>query len=479
MDLDGDGIGDACGNRPPVLDPIGGKTIDEGQLLEITIMAADPNGDALNYSANNLPTGASFDQTTHVFTWTPASDQAGSYPNVLFTVTDNGNPPMSASETITITVGDVNRPPVLKPIGDKTINEGQLLQFTVTATDPDGNELTYSASNLPSGAAFDPGSQTFTWIPGYDQYGNYTDVRFTVTDRVSTPLSDQEAITITVGNVNRPPVLNAIGNISATEGVPLRLTITATDPDGDGLTYSASNLPPGAIFDPATQEFSWTPGYDQAGEYQNIEFTVTDTGNPIEIDIELITITVGHVNRAPVFAPVGTQQVVENQLLQFSVMATDYDGDAISYSTGPLPGGAFFDPASRLFSWRPDSSQAGIYTVAFYATDNGLSPAQGQLDVVINVGDVATPCQLADQIIQAVLSLNLRKSVEDSYMDNLKKVCKFVEDGKIFRAIIQLDAFIVKVVIDIVQHDIGEEDGKNLIKMAVDLIKLLRAEKDQ
>jgi hypothetical protein len=459
--------------NPPVLDPIGNKTVDEGQLLEFVITATDRDGDLLSYSASNLPTGAAFDPLNQTFTWTPDYTQAENY-NVLFTVTDNGTPPMSASETITITVGNVNRPPILNPIGDKTVDEGQLLQFTITAEDPDGNELIYSASNLPSGAAFDPGSQTFTWIPGYDQYGSYTDVRFIVTDKGLTPLSDQEAITIAVGNVNRPPVMGPIGSKTVAEGELLTFALTATDPDGEVLTFLADDLPNGATFDASTQEFRWTPGHDQSGNYE-VEFSVKDSGSPVEVDSEVVTITVGNVNRAPVFTPVGTQQVFENQLLQFYVMATDYDGDGITYSTSALPNGASFDANSRLFSWRPDSTQAGTYIVAFYATDNGSPQMTGQLDVVINVGDVPTPFQLVDQIIQTVLSLNLPKPIEDSYMTNLKKVSRFVEDGKMIRAIIQLDVFIAKVAIDMLQGDIGEGDGRNLINMAIDLIKLLRS----
>jgi hypothetical protein len=462
-------------NRPPVLYPIGNKQGSEGQLLQFTITATDPDGDALTYSASNLPPGATFDPISRTFSWLPTYDQAGNYPEVRFTATDSGVPSASASEAITITIGNVNRPPVLGSIGNKQVSEGQLLQFTITATDPDGDALIYSASNLPSGASFDPSTRTFIWIPSYDQAGNYPEVRFTVADNGMPPESTSEAITITVGNVNRPPVLGSIGNKQVSEGQLLQFTITATDPDRDALIYSASNLPPGATFDPATQTFSWTPGYDQAGSYPNIEFTVTDNGNPIEIDTELITITVGNVNRAPVFTPVGTQQVFENQLLQFSVMATDYDGDRFSYSTGPLQNGASFDPMSRLFSWRPDSTQAGTYTVVFYATDTGSPPMQGQLDVVINVGEVPTPCQLVDQIIQTVLSLNLRKSVENSYMANLKKVCKFVEDGKVIQAIVQLDVFIAKVVIDVVKHDISEAAGRSLVNMAINLIKIIKS----
>ncbi len=461
-------------NRPPILNPVGNKTVDEGQLLEITITATDPDGDVLTYSASNLPAGSSFNPVNQKFTWTPDFTQAANY-DLLFTVTDNGTHPMSTSETITITVGNVNRPPVLARIGDKTISEGQLLQFTITATDPDGDPLAYSASNLPSGATFDPITQTFSWSPTYDQAGNYPEVRFTVTDSGIPPASASEAITITVGNVNRPPALASIGNKTANEGELLEFTITATDPDGDVLTYSASNLPAGAIFDPGIQKFRWIPTYDQAGTYSNIQFTATDNGSPNELDFDVIEIIVGNVNRAPVFTPLGTQSILENQLLQFYVTATDPDGNAFTYSAGLLPNGASFDASGRLFSWRPDSAQAGTYAVAFYATDNGSPPTTGRLDVVINVGDVLTPCQLAGQIIQAALSLNLPKSVENSYMANLKKVCRFVEEGKIAPAINQLQAFINKVRTDITKGNISEVTGNNLINMATNLINLIKS----
>ncbi len=473
-DSDSDGIGDVCTNRPPILNPIGNKTVNEGQLLELTITAIDPDEDTLNYSASNLPSGANFDPVTQKFSWTPDYTQAGNY-SVLFTVTDNGSPPMSTSEEITIAVGNVNRPPVLDSIGSRQVNEGQLLKFTITASDPDGDALTYSASNLPMGAIFDSATMTFSWTPTYDQAGNYPEVRFTVTDNGIPSASTSEDITITVGNVNRPPVLASIGDKMVNEGEVLEFTITATDPDGDALIYSANNLPTGATFNSVAQKFSWTPTYDQAGNYPNIEFTVTDNGDPIENGSELITITVGNVNRAPVFAPVGTQQVIENQLLQFSVTATDYDGDTITYSTSSLPNGASFDTNNRLFSWKPGSAQAGTYTVTFYATDNGSPSMTGELGVVIIVGNTPTPCELADQIIQVVLSLNLPKSVENSYMANLKKVCRFVEEGKITPAINQLEAFINKVRTDITKGNINQIVGNNLIDMATNLINAIKS----
>ena len=99
------------------------------KILTISGTASDPDGHNLTYSASNLPLGASFDTLTQIFTWTPDYTQAGSYPSVTFTVTDDGTPVLNDSEAITITVNDINRAPVLDPVGDKSVDEGGLLPY--------------------------------------------------------------------------------------------------------------------------------------------------------------------------------------------------------------------------------------------------------------------------------------------------------------------------------------------------------------
>jgi len=272
-------------------------------------------------------------------------------------------------------------------------------------------------------------------------------------------------------------VLAPIGNKTVNEGEQLQFVITATDPDpGDSLTFAAANLPAGASFDPATGTFTWTPGYDQAGNYENIEFSVMDNGEPLEVDVELITITVGDVNRPPEFDPLGPQEVLEGDLLEFTVAASDPDGNAIVYSSGDLPAGALFDPNTRLFSWQPDHTMAGVYAVVFYATDDGIPNLAAQLEVVITVGDVPTPSELADLLIETVLSLDLPRHVENSYLANLKKVKPFIEAGKITPAINQLNAFVKKVEHDMAHGDISADNGTMLIEMATELIALLKGE---
>jgi hypothetical protein len=108
-------------------------------------------------------------------------------------------------------VNNVNRAPVLTAVGNKTANESSLLSFSVTASDPDGDALTYSASNLPSGAGFNTSTQLFTWTPTHSQIGTYPNVSFQVSDGT---LNASENITITVASVYAASDVNMDGSVN-------------------------------------------------------------------------------------------------------------------------------------------------------------------------------------------------------------------------------------------------------------------------
>jgi len=181
------------------------------------------------------------------------------------------------------------------------------------------------------------------------------------------------------------------------------------------------------------------------------------------------------VNLAPVFSPIGPQEIAEYDTLTFTVEANDPDGDNIVslYAEG-IPAGAYFDPVTGLFSWRPDGTQAGVYIVSFFALDDGDPAETGQIDVVITVGAVQSPTDLTDTIINDVLSdPEMPQEVENSYTANLKKVNVFIADGKINVAVNQLEAFIQKCEQDIDHGVISQEEGDLFIMMAQDVIELL------
>ena len=102
------------------------------------------------------------------------------------------------------------KPRILPAIGNRAVMEGELLQFTVNAEDPDAaHHVACTASNLPQGAKFDPETQLFSWKPDYGDAGVYK-VMFRVVDDGEPPMSDAETVIITVGHVNRPPIMRAV-----------------------------------------------------------------------------------------------------------------------------------------------------------------------------------------------------------------------------------------------------------------------------
>jgi hypothetical protein len=350
-------------NRAPILTPLNDLSVDENNLLNLIVDAQDEDGDDLTYSAAGLPTGASFD--TQTFTWTPGFDQAGIYP-VTLTVSDGA---AQDSQSISITVLNVNRPPLLELIGDPFGPALESLTFTVAATDPDGDALSYSMLNLPGGASFS--NQRFAWTPALSDAGSYP-LTVVASDG---DLEDMQQITLTIGPVNLPPVLDTIGNRQVDENSTLLFSIQASDENNDTLIYNIANLPDGAIFE--NQVFTWTPTFDQAGDY-TVTFTVSDGQLN---SIETVTIAVENVNRPPVFNPLSDQTVNAASPLSFSVQATDPDGDDLTFAIDGLPAGATF--TNQLFSWTPPIDSAGIYPLAITVSD-GQESAIGAITITVS-----------------------------------------------------------------------------------------------
>ena len=332
--------------------------------------------------------------------------QAGIYPTDLFGNPREGAPDAGCFEAGS---GSANHLPDLSAMTNRQISAGQRLTVTVSATDVDGDSLTYSASGLPSGATFS--GDTLTWTPTDAQAGTYY-VAFEVTDG---QFYDSETITITVEGTgdggNHQPSLAGIGNKSTPENTPLSFSISASDPDNDPITYSATGLPSGASF--SGQRFAWTPTYAQAGAYL-ATFIASDGQTQ---DTETITITVVNVNRAPILSSVGNQSVDENAALTFAVSAHDVDGDTITYSASGLPSGASF--AGGSFNWTPATGQVGAHDVTLIASDGELQDSESITLYVVTTGPEASPptvarCNPEPDSIQVVLNNLVTLHVTDA-----------------------------------------------------------------
>ncbi len=365
------------GNTAPVLQTIGDKSADENATLTLTVSATDADNDTITYSATGSPTGATF--SGQIFSWTPSYSQAGTH-QVTFTASDGQ---AQDFETITITVNNVNRAPVLESIGSKSVSENSTLSFSISAADADGDTITYSVANLPTGAVFV--GQSFTWTPGYNQAGTHQ-VTFTTSDGQA---QDSETVTIIVNNVDRPPVLGAIGNKSVYAADLLTFTVDAADPDGDTIEYSAESLPSGAVF--VGQGFSWTPSQGQAGSYQ-VTFTAGD--GQLQ-DLETITVTIYSVDTtAPSVADCspasGSIQIPLNNLIILHITdagkGVNADSVVIKVSGNTVYSGDTADYSSAYGHCRRTGSTAD-YTFT-YQSDEMFDYDQ-TITVAVNAADLS------------------------------------------------------------------------------------------
>jgi len=242
----------------------------ESDLAGYTIYYDTDSGPPYRYSINVPLSSPDFNRYSPEYTVSGLAD--GTYYFVATAYKSGGLESGYSNEVSTTST--VNRPPVLNPIGSRTIDEAQTLTFALTATDPDGDSLSYSASNLPTGASFNPTTRTFSWTPGYGATGNYS-VQFTVTDNGTPPASDSETVTITVGNVNRPPVLNLEVN-----GISGSTTVYTNDPNGQvDIRIVASDdalVSQYLILDGNSNANSGTFTGIPGGPRQNPIFTVSD-----------------------------------------------------------------------------------------------------------------------------------------------------------------------------------------------------------
>ncbi len=179
-------------NCAPVLTAIANQTVDEGDLLTITPTVTDGDSDPLAFSGVNLPTGAAVDANTGAFTWTPGYTDAGTYTNVEYWVDDLTD---TVSDLFDITVNNVNVNTTINAIGNQTVDEGVLLTVTPTYTNPDNDVLTWSGSNLPSGATVDAATGVFEWTPDCAQSGSFSNVTLTADDG-TTPVDASFDITV-------------------------------------------------------------------------------------------------------------------------------------------------------------------------------------------------------------------------------------------------------------------------------------------
>ena len=280
-------------NSPPQISGNAPRMVKVGVAYAFHPVATDPDGDRLDFSINNKPTWLDFDASIGSLSGIPLLGNEGTYNDIEITVSDGEAATMLPPFSVTVEPNTApNMPPVIDGVPAASVVVGRTYSFTPSASDPDGDLLSFSIQNMPSWATFNPASGRLSGVPGSGAEGAYANIAITVSD--STSSASLPAFTIDVVAANRAPQISGTPSLIVNAGQNYSFTPTSIDPDADPLTFSIQNSPAWAQFNTASGTLSGTPQAGDVGSYTNITISVSD-GNLSDV-LPGFTITVNQIS---------------------------------------------------------------------------------------------------------------------------------------------------------------------------------------
>jgi len=389
-------VDNSGGNQAPTANPQTVATAKDTPL-PITLTATDPENNSLTYTIVASPNhGGQLTGIAPNMVYTPASGFNGVE---TFTFKANDGQLDSNIATVTVTVGNGgsgNQPPVADPQALATA-QGTPLPITLTATDPENHSLTYAIVASPNHGgqlAGTPPNVTYTPAVGFNGIEMFT---FKANDSVLD--SNVATITITVGNGgvgNQAPIADP-QTLATPQNTSMPITLTATDPDNDPLTYSIVTAPThGGQLTGTPPNVTYAPA---AGFNGTETFTFKASDSLLDSNVAIVTITVGNGgagNQAPTASP-QTLATAQDVSLPITLSATDPDGDPLTYAIGVNPdhGGQLTGTPPNVV-YKPAAGFNGVEMFTFKANDGALDSDAATVTITVGNGGVGNQAPIAN-----------------------------------------------------------------------------------
>jgi hypothetical protein len=284
--------------------------------------------------------------------------------------------------------GQTNSAPTITGTPATTVTQGQAYTFTPTASDADGDTLTFSATNVPAWATLNTSTGVLSGTP--TAAGSFAGIVISVSDGKAN--SALTAFTITVQastSTNTAPTISGTPPTTATVGVAYSFRPTASDADGDTLTFSIANKPSWATFGATTGRLTGTP--TAAGTFNNIAISVSDGKVTTALPAFGITVSVAvPTNTPPTISGNPLTTVLQGRAYTFTPTAADADGNTLTFSIANAPSWATFSTGTGRLS---GTAVLGTYSgITITVSDGTASASLGPftLNVVATASGSAT-----------------------------------------------------------------------------------------
>jgi len=389
-------------NDVPMLADIETQSIEEDSELSLNLFAIDMDGDNLTYGATIDGNGI-VETEGDMLTVIPNQDYNGPI-YVSIAVSDGQD---TEESNFNIQVLPINDPPVLDSIESKSIVEDSYLQLSLSATDVDGDSLTYSADAGENAKVEIDGPQLRV-TPENDFYG-IINVMVKASDKF---LSDSLMFLLEVLPIKDAPKLATIESKSIVEDSYLRLSLSATDVDGDSLTYSADAGENAKVAIDGNQ-LRVTPENDFYGDIDVLVYVDDGTSK----DKIKFVIKVTPVNDAPVLTSI--IPVAKKEKINIQMLATDIDGDSLIYSAN-TDASADVTVNDNLLTVKPHKDYGGTAPLTLKTFD-GSSSVDTNITLINPMpGVLAIAPQSMKEDTELILKLTAKDIDGDRYIFNSK-----------------------------------------------------------
>jgi hypothetical protein len=276
--------------------------------------------------------------------------------------------------------GAVNNPPQIAGVPIGVAQVGQMYLFTPSATDADGDALTFRIDNRPEWATFSPTTGKLEGTPTSTSLSVYERVLISVSDGKSA--TELPAFSISVQGLtppaNTPPVISGAPATSVVAGNAYEFVPQAADPDGQTLAFSVAGKPTWASFDSVTGRLSGTPVAGDVGSHGPITISVSDGAASASLPSFSIAVNAGTPpgpsNQPPTISGTPVGSVAVGQAYSFTPAASDPDGQALTFSISNKPSWANFNTSTGRLSGTPAAGNVGTTSnIVITVTDGAAS----------------------------------------------------------------------------------------------------------
>ncbi|QQR47858.1 myxosortase-dependent M36 family metallopeptidase MepA [Myxococcus xanthus] len=385
-----------CVNPWPIANAGPDRSIAPGELVSLYGSAADPEGQPVTFSwaqtSGPAVTLAGADTLNPSFTAPQVTEATA----LVFTLTVSDGV-KTATDSVTVTVALPNNPPTVNAGLDGVVEERAEYTLSGSASDADGDSLTYlwtQVSGTPV-AVKDYTTPTATFIAPEVTLDEPLVFRLTVSDGIATA---NDTVTVTVTNANRAPIVSDTSVAFAAGTVTV--TASAVDPDGDALSYSWEQTGGSTVAINGADTSAISFATPVPGSY---EFTVTATdGSASASKAVPVTIIDGSlpVNSAPTVNAGIDATANAGDTVALSGSASDAEGDTLTFHWEQIGGTQVtLTGADTLTPSFTAPSTANGDTLGFILTvSDGTSTTSDVVRVVVAADPGANPSNTAPEV---------------------------------------------------------------------------------